>query len=1000
MRPNYFKNSPPIAIFNVFVFNRSQINLAAVFVIANWSAIFYNIIGKLPSIVMKFFWKNKNNKKRPFNMKDVVFSRKNKVVRLKERVLKIEVSAKKIKESFRNHRTRFILVGVFALFVMVAGYFLLSGKADVVYFYPSNCLGGWENPQNAQGQPEVEPDAQAESFNANNSAVLRNAVAQIFCGDFQAEAPADSQPTKVLLKLSWLIKNPIPEENPIATSTDVLIPEFPLASPEPTPVVVEPSVHYGASPTSTIEITPEPTPAPTLEITPETSPTPISFWKKIFLPVSAQEVSVTPTPEPTPEPTPAPTIELTSTPTPEPTITPTPNPTPEPTLTPTSSVAESIAPSNSPLEPTLELISEPTAVPLESETVTPTLEPTEEATPEPPATFLQISYTLDGSNWNQLAKINFDNWQNLEMEIPITSWDDLVNLQISIQTLPTVDSLPDIYLDGLWLEVEYGEKEKEIEEPEISQEFPGVAGPGQIFEDVSPLFVEGGWQEPENALNRDLTLQGFFEEFSYENSAHFNKKIAAEKIMQETEENQEESQEIQEDQEAEGRRELTEEETITTEEGLGNSEILENQENQSIREQTEPVKEMLNKEVPPELKNSLVFWGFSSPNVDQNFYRAYLRISLAARNTLEITATPELTPETTPIPTPGITPTLTPELTPTSTPELTPTPTSQAFWQKIIRFALAPFKKVFAEEPSATPTPTSESTITPTPEITLTPMPTLEITLEPTPRPTPEKTFTPEPTLENERLEIEYSLDGGSSWKSLGKISILGEISNQINGGYWSLPLNSISSWQDLNNLKIKITYKNSLDLINDEVLVFLDNVWLEVLRNETLNLQQNLDSEPNEVIAESDGNDQEIFIITNNSQKTKITDNDYDDHNPKINQEKDLICWESEIDNRWQIMIAEAPDWKISQLSLKGTTNLNCQVNEIQVLWQVWTDNNWEIMMAEKKLFGGWAIKRVTENNEPDLNPEFLKNKIIWEKGGGEKVEKEEGFFGRLKEI
>ncbi|MCX6737136.1 MAG: hypothetical protein NTX26_00085, partial [Candidatus Parcubacteria bacterium] len=418
--------------------------------------------------------------------------------------------------------------------------------------------------------------------------------------------------------------------------------------------------------------------------------------------------------------------------------------------------------------------------------------------------------------------------------------EELQNLKIKFQALGS--KTQEVYLDSVWLEVEYGEEGKEIEEPEISQEFLGAAGPGQIFEDVFPIFVEGGWQQPENALNRDLTPSGFFEEFSYENSAHFNQKIAAEKIKKE--------EEI----------------------------IQETEENQGERQ-----------EISAELKNSLVFWGFSSPNVDKNFYRAYLRISLAARHTLE---------------------------------------------------------------------------------------------------------------LKNERLVIEYSLDGGSSWQPMGKISISGEISNQINGGYWSFPLNSISTWQNLNNLKIKVTYKNSLDLMNDEVLVFLDNVWLEVLRNEPSNLQQNLDSKPSEVIAESDGNDQEIFVVLNNSQRVQITQNNYDDRNPKINQKKDLICWEAEIDGRWQIMIAEAPDWKISQLSEKEVTNLNCQVDEIRVLWQAWINNNWEIMMAEKKLFGGWSVKQLTENNIPDINPEFSENKIIWEKSEGKIGEIKEGLWQKIKEI
>lgn len=209
-------------------------------------------------------------------------------------------------------------------------------------------------------------------------------------------------------------------------------------------------------------------------------------------------------------------------------------------------------------------------------------------------------------------------------------------------------------------------EEKVGKEEEAAQKFPQKANEKKIYEDVFPFFVEGGWQKPENALNRSLTSAGFFEEFSYDNSAHFNKKIAAEKIIQETEENQEENQEI-----------------------------------------------------PPELKNSLVFWGFSSPNVDKKFHQVFLRISLAAKK-----------------------------------------------------------------------------------------------------------------TLEDERLILEYSLDNGGTWQSSGIIKISGEISNQENKDYWSLPLTAIDAWKDLNTLRIKVTYKNSSDLINDKILVFFDSLWLEVLRD------------------------------------------------------------------------------------------------------------------------------------------------------------------------
>jgi hypothetical protein len=228
------------------------------------------------------------------------------------------------------------------------------------------------------------------------------------------------------------------------------------------------------------------------------------------------------------------------------------------------------------------------------------------------------------------------------------------------------------------------------EDLEISQERPIAAGPEQIYESVFPLFVEGGWQEPEKSLNRDLTPQGFFDEFSSENSSHLNHILA------------------------QNRKEVME---------VAKAENLDNQINQETQEnQHEFVETPIYKELPPEFKNSLLFFGFSSPNVDENFYKAYLRISLAA-------------------------------------------------------------KKVY----------------------------------------------------ENEWLAIEYSLDNGASWKKLGKINILDEISNQKNDGYFSFPLPSVKSWQDLNNLKIKVTYKNSSDIIDDRVSVYLDCLWLEILRSDQI---------------------------------------------------------------------------------------------------------------------------------------------------------------------
>ena len=51
--------------------------------------------------------------------------------------------------------------------------------------------------------------------------------------------------------------------------------------------------------------------------------------------------------------------------------------------------------------------------------------------------------------------MNLDSWQNLALEIPNFNWEDVSRVQIAIQSLSPVDFAPTVYLDSLWLEVEY-----------------------------------------------------------------------------------------------------------------------------------------------------------------------------------------------------------------------------------------------------------------------------------------------------------------------------------------------------------------------------------------------------------------------------------------------------------------------------------------------------------------------------------------------------------------
>jgi hypothetical protein len=81
-----------------------------------------------------------------------------------------------------------------------------------------------------------------------------------------------------------------------------------------------------------------------------------------------------------------------------------------------------------------------------------------------PKTLFDIHYTLDGQNWNYLGSVNENNWQNLTFDIPVNNWLDISKIQIKINSLPDTDYY--LYLESMWLEVEYISKNKEIVEEE------------------------------------------------------------------------------------------------------------------------------------------------------------------------------------------------------------------------------------------------------------------------------------------------------------------------------------------------------------------------------------------------------------------------------------------------------------------------------------------------------------------------------------------------------
>lgn len=88
--------------------------------------------------------------------------------------------------------------------ILVLGSFISpKGKADSSIFYPDTCLGGWINPQYAQGEQETTSNGDSLQFTKDNSAVLpKNTNAEMYCGNFKGKFDTTTKPTKIIVSLA------------------------------------------------------------------------------------------------------------------------------------------------------------------------------------------------------------------------------------------------------------------------------------------------------------------------------------------------------------------------------------------------------------------------------------------------------------------------------------------------------------------------------------------------------------------------------------------------------------------------------------------------------------------------------------------------------------------------------------------------------------------------------------------------------------------------------
>ena len=401
--------------------------------------------------------------------------------------------------SVRQKRLRFLakinldyagFIGGTIGLLLIASFFVFLNKTDasVAKFYPMVCLGGWQNPSYAQGEPSLSQEALPDLFTDINSAVLLDSISQIFCGNFSGDIPSGRVVKEMRLSFSLVVKPK--EETDEATlpasdqSTEPLIEsssQIELTSEakdinlsdqtvvSSTPLPVEPMV----------PMVPEVlvTPAPSVEETSEeTSPI-------LALPLSVEpivpEVLVTPAP-PVEETSPILALSLSID--------------AEIELEESSVVEDVSAEDLSAVAPAEKILVEEVLAPVAAEfpvaPISEELLPKEEPQPKEetttpgsetilsldsvqvsttsvsdttslpePGSFLTISYTLDGVSWHEISKLPATVSPNIVIDLPLTSWEDISRLQVSIANQPILDQAPVVFFDGLTLEVMYDDNE-------------------------------------------------------------------------------------------------------------------------------------------------------------------------------------------------------------------------------------------------------------------------------------------------------------------------------------------------------------------------------------------------------------------------------------------------------------------------------------------------------------------------------------------------------------
>ena len=341
---------------------------------------------------------------------------------------------------------RVILASVL-LICLVGGFVILKnvGNAEVAMYYPTACLGGWANPQLAEGEFKS-----IEVVNAENSAMYAGGEQTIFCGSFKGSLLENVELDTVTLTLGLSQV----ELNQAALSGYIETPQLQTEAGASEQQV--PSAETESAPTATgtaeTEVTPVPTAASAEEsapeaITPEVPASAVpestpavvepSAWHRVkdsvvswlIATARAQEAEQVAATEAVGTTSDVPATQSDA-------------PTAE-TVIP-SPVNDSAA--AAPVDDSVEGQTGPSATPSVGESVTST-----------EADVFSVRYSVDGSTWKELGTVGLRTFSKT-FSVPVLTLPELAQMQVSIVPIAQVSLAAPVFLNGMRLDVIYAEK--------------------------------------------------------------------------------------------------------------------------------------------------------------------------------------------------------------------------------------------------------------------------------------------------------------------------------------------------------------------------------------------------------------------------------------------------------------------------------------------------------------------------------------------------------------